>query len=275
MAVVLFGGALRLSGPGLALEPRATPITDPCHVEEGITLPDECPIGYQAPLFTELAVERGGRTTQQTLGYLLYLPEGYGDDPDQEWPLVLFLHGRGERGSDPLMLLKHGPPKRIEEGEEFPFILVSPQCPPGSFWDYEVPALAALLDYIQARYAVDPDRITITGLSMGGYGTWAFAAAYPDLPAAIAPVAGGYFDLASGDRVPENICDLKDLPIWVFHGTQDDLVPQSEADVLVEALGECGVDVRYTVYPDADHEESFTRAYEDRELYEWLLDQER
>jgi predicted peptidase len=165
----------------------------------------------------------------------------------------------------------------IEEGNDYPFIIVSPQCPIYSEWDGQVTALAALLEDIQAEYAVDPGRIYVTGLSMGGYGTWAFASAYPDIPAAIVPVASFYNDPLTGVEggVPTNICDLKDIPTWVFHGGRDEVFDKEVAEVIIEALEVCGGEPRYTLYPDADHEATFNNAYTDPELFEWLLAQSK
>jgi predicted peptidase len=103
---------------------------------------------------------------------------------------------------------------------------------------------------------------------MGGYGAWDFAFRYPKRFAAIVPIAGGY----EGSRaVPENICELRRVPIWVFHGNSDTIVIPFEAEVLVDALRACGSNVRFTLYPDVNHEDSFLRAYADPELYLWLL----
>ena len=127
------------------------------------------------------------------LPYLLYLPEDYGKDR-KAWPLMLFLHGAGERGDNLDKVKVHGPPKLIEkEDKAFPFIIASPQCPKDGWWasDIQVAALDALLSDLTTRYTVDPDRIYLTGLSMGGYGTWRLAADYPERFAALAPVCGG------------------------------------------------------------------------------------
>ncbi|MBI3469587.1 MAG: prolyl oligopeptidase family serine peptidase, partial [Planctomycetes bacterium] len=148
-------------------------------------------------------------TVKVRLNYLLYLPEGYGKG-DKAWPLLLFLHGAGESGNDLKQVKRHGPPKLVETGNELSFIVVSPQSP-GRGWD--VQALNALLDDVVAKHKVDQNRIYVTGLSMGGFGTWSLAAAYPERFAAIVPICGGG-DPASAKR-------LKDLPIWVFHGAKD------------------------------------------------------
>jgi predicted peptidase len=202
-------------------------------------------------------------TVKATINYLLYLPEGYGKD-DRAWPLVLFLHGASESGSDLNKVKTHGPPKLAAGGKDLPFILVAPQSARRG-WD---PAtLNALLDDVVATHKVDRDRIYVTGLSMGGYGTWALAAAYPERFAAVVPICGG------GN--PADAGKLKDLPIWVFHGGKDRVVPPSQSEDMVKALKEKGAaNIKYTLYPEAGHD-SWTEAYNDPELYQWLLRQKR
>lgn len=223
----------------------------------------------QHPYSMVVQVETSDHQTQTVqVNFLLYLPESYGQDPLQKWPLILFLHGRGERGNDLNLIKKHPLPKTLESQADFPFIVISPQLSLESItWATMVEPLNALLDQIQKLYAVDPKRIYLTGLSMGGYGAWEFAARYPERFAAVAPIAGGY-DGPGG--VPENICELKQVPFWVFHGASDTIVPPSEAEVVVEALQACGGNVRNTLFPGADHESSFYQAYADPELYHWL-----
>ena len=201
------------------------------------------------------------------LGYLLHLPEAYDEGRGTKWPLILFLHGMGERGSDLEAIKKHGIPKVVETRPDFPFITVSPQCPLDHTWLDFLPALILLLDDVSASYAVDPDRVYLTGLSMGGFGTWYLAAAYPERFTAIAPICGGG-DPAHG--FPEKVCALKDVPVWVFHGGKDDVVPLESSEVLVETLRACGGDVRFTVYPDAGHD-SWTETYDSPALYDWFL----
>lgn len=193
--------------------------------------------------------------------YLLYLPKDY-NDSDKTFPLVLFLHGAGERGDDIEKVKVHGLPRLINEGREFPFIVVSPQCPEDMFWNTDM--LSALLDEIEANYRVDKNRIYVTGLSMGGHGTWSLALAQPDRFAAIAPVCGW--------SVPSVACTLKHLPIWVFHGAKDDIVPVSSSELMVERLKSCDGNVRFTVYPEANHD-SWTETYNNAELYKWFLEQ--
>ena len=196
------------------------------------------------------------------LNYLLFLPKSYGENPQQKWPLILFLHGAGERGDDIELVKKHGIPKIIEQKEDFPFIAVSPQCPKFSWWTTELEALNALLDEILETYAVDENRVYLTGLSMGGYGTWHLAMMYPERFAAIAPICGG------GD--PEKVSVLQNVPAWVFHGGKDTVVSPEESEKMVDALKASGGDVQFTLYPEAGHD-SWTETYDNPELYEWFL----
>jgi len=200
------------------------------------------------------------------MNYLLFLPKSYGENPQQKWPLILFLHGAGERGDDIELVKIHGIPKIVEQQEDFPFIAVSPQCPKYSWWTAELEALNALLDEVVAKYAVDTDRLYLTGLSMGGYGAWHLATAYPERFAAIAPICGG------GD--PEKAYVLKNVPAWVFHGGKDTTVSPLESEKMVEALKACGGDVQFTLYPEAGHD-SWTETYDNPELYKWFLKHKR
>lgn len=193
--------------------------------------------------------------------YLLYLPKDYLDN-SESYPLVLFLHGAGERGNDLEKVKVHGLPRLINEGKEFPFIVVSPQCPEEVFWSTDV--LSALLDEIEANYRVDKNRIYVTGLSMGGNGTWSLALAQPNRFAAIAPVCGW--------SVPSVACTIKHIPIWVFHGAKDNVVPLNASEVMVERLKTCEGNVKFTVYPEANHD-SWTETYNNEELYKWFLEQ--
>lgn len=193
------------------------------------------------------------------LNYLLYLPAHY-ESSQKKWPLLLFLHGAGERGNDLLKVKLHGPPKLIAQGQKFPFIIVAPQCPEDQWWDIET--LDKLLKDVTAEYRIDTTRRYLTGLSMGGYGTWALATEYPDRFAAIAPVCGG------GD--PSKAESIKHIPIWVFHGAKDEVVPIEKSQEMVAALTALGADVKFTVYPEAAHD-SWTKTYNNPELYEWFL----
>lgn len=198
------------------------------------------------------------------LNYLLYLPKNY--NTKEKFPLILFLHGMGERGDDLNKLKVHGIPKIVEQKDDFPFIAVSPQCPADSWWTAETDALNALLKDVVKKYSVDKKRIYLTGLSMGGFGTWSLAIAYPEWFAAIVPICGG------GD--PEKVSAIKDIPVWVFHGAKDNLVKLEQSERMVNALKQIGGNVKFTVYPDAEHD-SWTATYDNPELYEWLLQQSK
>ena len=203
---------------------------------------------------------RQSRPHSRELHYLLFLPSTYAVHP-QRWPLMLFLHGAGERGDDLQLVKRHGVAKIVEEQPAFPLLVVSPQCPPTEAWAPE--PLLALLDDIEQHYDVDPERLYVTGLSMGGFGTWAVAIAAPDRFAAIAPICGG------GD--PSRVGVLRHLPVWAFHGARDPIVPLQRRTVeMVEALRQCGGNVRFTVYPEAGHD-AWTATYANPELYAWFL----
>ena len=194
-----------------------------------------------------------------SMNYLLYLPREYVKE-NTRWPMILFLHGAGERGDDLELVKKHGPPKIAEEKEDFPFIVVSPQCPEGNWWERE--NLIALLDEIVANYDIDEERIYLTGLNMGGFGTWDLAARYPERFAAIAPVCGG--------GIPPTTRKLVDVPVWVFHGALDETVPLKYSEDMVNALKKFEGNVKFTVYPEAKHD-SWTETYDNPELYKWFL----
>ena len=201
--------------------------------------------------------------------YLLYLPEEYDATSDDKWPVIVFLHGQGERGHDLNLLKKHGIPKIVEEWEEFPFVVVSPQCPQRSFWTRKIEALHTLIQEIIPKYQIDPSRIYLTGISMGGFGTWHLAEAYPRVFAAVVPICGG---TEPEDGFPERIKVLKDVPIWAFHGAKDKSVPVQLSQILVDILRAYHGNVRLTIYPDAGHD-VWTRTYNNPELYDWLLAQ--
>lgn len=200
------------------------------------------------------------------LQYWLYLPPEFDEQSPRQWPLVLFLHGRGERGSDLELVKKHGLPRLIAAGQDFPFILAAPQCPGGAYWPGEIDALNALLKELTASLPVDRQRIYATGLSMGGFGTWHLACAYPQWFAAVAPICGG------GE--PERAQRMKKVPAWVFHGGMDDIVPLGESERMVKALQAAGGTVRLTVFMQARHD-SWSAAYANPQLYEWLLSQKK
>ncbi|PJA95772.1 MAG: phospholipase [Ignavibacteriales bacterium CG_4_9_14_3_um_filter_34_10] len=192
------------------------------------------------------------------MNYLLYLPKDY--EQKDKVPLLLFLHGAGERGDNLELVKVHGPAKLVEKGKDFPFVVVSPQCPKDKRW--ETNDLIALLDDIILKYKIDENRIYVTGLSMGGNGTWKLAAEIPNRIAAIIPICGW------GD--PFAAMMMGKLPVWAFHGAKDVVVPVSSSEVMVETMKRNGGEVKFTVYPEANHD-AWTETYNNPEIYEWLL----
>lgn len=200
---------------------------------------------------------------QVQLNYLLHVPPG-----DGKHPLILFLHGRGESGDDLNLIKVHGIPRVVEENPNFPFITVSPQVPVGMTWVLLCDALEALLDALLQRPDVDTRRVYLTGLSMGAYGAWHLGVQRPDVFAAIAPVCGGGGLVNS---LPHRICRLKQMPIWAFHGSSDDVVPLAEQQKLIDALRACSdAEVKFTIYEGVGHD-SWTQTYANPALYEWFL----
>lgn len=196
--------------------------------------------------------------------YLLFIPAQYNQSRTRKWPLIMFLHGSEQRGSDPMLVAREGLPAVLAKNTDFPFIVVSPQCPPEMKWS--PPAVMSLLSSVEKKLRVDTRRVYLTGFSMGGYGTWRTAVAYPQVFAAIAPLCGG------GD--PSSAARLRSVPVWAFHGALDENVPVSESKVMVEAVREGGGSARLTIYPDLDHD-CWTKTYKDGRLYTWLLSQRK
>lgn len=205
--------------------------------------------------------------------YLLFLPEGYDAKAETKWPLMIFLHGAGERGTNLNLVAVHGPPKLVKTDKEFPFVLVSPQCPSGQRWQDDL--VLALLDDVIARHNVDTNRVYLTGLSMGGYGSWSLATKHPERFAAVAPICGGgeTIDVLLSSR--QKSAALKTLGVWAFHGGKDPVVPLAESERMVNVLQRVGcTDVKLTVYPETGHD-SWVEAYNNPELFAWFLQHSR
>lgn len=198
--------------------------------------------------------------------YLLALPEGYEADPAKKWPLLVFLHGAGERGDNLELLKKHGPPKLIAAGKKFEAIVISPQVLSSNIWNEH--GVKALTDEIVRTHRVDTSRIYLTGISMGGFGTWDTALAYPGTYAAIAPICGG---AGVGFVMAERI---KDLPCWIFHGDMDKAVSVDFSIRMHDALKKVGSEAKLTIYPGVGHD-SWTRTYDNEEFWTWLFAQKR
>lgn len=213
-------------------------------------------------------------THQGELKYELYLPKGYEQLTTNHWPLMLFLHGIGERGTDVSKVFAHGPIKLAHNGDEFPFIIVAPQCPDGEFWG-NTEALIELLDNVEKNYRVDPTRVYLTGLSMGGYGAWKLGTTYPERFAAMMPVCGGGELLNIRFANPDKAKALKTLAVWAFHGAKDNVVPVTESERTIAYLKNADVnEVKLTIYPNAMHD-CWTETFNNPEVYDWLLQHQR
>ena len=202
------------------------------------------------------------------LKYQLLSPAAAAQPGDEKFPLVLFLHGAGERGSDNKAQLKHGTSNFASEAarQKFPCYVAAPQCSSGKWWNTQADLLLELIADLQKQHRIDPQRIYVTGLSMGGFGTWELIARKPELFAAAAPVCGG------GD--PSKAAGFASLPIWVFHGDKDSVVRPELSRSMVEALKKAGGMPKYTEYPGVGHD-SWTATYADPAFMEWLFAQKR
>ena len=200
------------------------------------------------------------------MDYLVSLPAGFdeADNAAATWPLLLFLHGMGERGTDLDKVRRIGLPRLIEQGMTLPFVVLSPLCPDDEWWN--LAALEALIEDACTRYRIDRDRVYLTGLSMGGFGVWALAARHPERYAAIMPICGG--------GATKWATRLRDLPIWAFHGAKDNVVPLTRVQPLLDEITSAGGSPRLTIYPEAGHD-SWTETYVNNDVYRWLLSHRR
>lgn len=195
---------------------------------------------------------------QTKINYLLYEPKNI----EGEVPLLVFLHGGGEGGDDIENVKKNGPPLLIENGKEFPFYVLSPQNPyVKGFWDDRI--VMELVNNIVSKYNIDKNRIYLAGLSRGGYGAWRLAMNNPDRFAAMLVICAACSPTVYAGWV-------KDIPIWIFHGEKDNVVPVSESMKMADALKAVGADIKLTLYPEANHD-SWTKTFNNDEVYEWLL----
>jgi len=230
------------------------------------------------PSLLEKRTYKGG----DGLPYRLLKPDDY--DPNQSYPLVLFLHGAGERGVDNNRQLVHGVPAfaAAANRKQYPCFLIAPQCPAEARWvevdwgaashtqpkEPSVPMRLTLelIDTLVKEFSIDKKRIYVTGLSMGGYGTWDIISRRPELFAAAAPICGG------GDEMQAP--QIARLPIWVFHGGKDGVVKPARSRNMIEAIKKAGGTPKYTEYPEVGHG-SWGPAYQDPALFRWLFSQKR
>lgn len=194
--------------------------------------------------------------------YVVYESER---EPGEKLPLIVFLHGAGERGEDFQLIKVHGIPK-IFDKENVPYrcVAVSPQCPIGSYWATETAALKIFIDEMIQKYDIDEDRVILTGISMGGYGTWFMAERYPEMFAAIAPVCGGGMPWSAG---------VLTMPVWAFHGDLDTVVPTFESIAMHEKLKTFNQNAQLTILHNVGHN-AWEYAYGD-DLIQWMLAQNR
>lgn len=213
-------------------------------------------------------VEQSFKTSDGgTIPYLLYLPKDY--DSVKKSQLILFLHGRGESYGPLSLVAKWGPPRFAARGDELSYILVSPQCPGDDSWSKptQQKRIVELLDQILKTYSVEEQSICLTGLSMGGYGSWRMAADHPQRFASVVPVCGG------GD--PDDSEKLKDMPIWVFHGDQDGAVPFQRSVEMVDAIKAAGgTKIRFTSFEHIGHN-CWSATYATPELFKWISQQKK
>lgn len=199
------------------------------------------------------------------LNYLLYTPEGY-ETSQKTYPLVVWLHGGDQGGSDVEKVRTSGLPKLIEDGRKFPFLVFSPQNPSEELL-YPIEKVDAALEEVIAKHRIDRSRIYLVGFSRGGFGAWAMAEQFPERFAAVVPIAGG------GNRHYLNRTNEK-TAFWVFHGADDEVIPLSDSVVLYERLKSLERNARLTVYEDVDHTEVEAATLNDDAMWGWLLKQQ-
>jgi predicted esterase len=203
-------------------------------------------------------------------GYLLYLPDGYEADGQKSWPLIFFLHGYGDRGDNVLLLAKASPFMYIREKGALPFIIVAPLLSAyEGYSSFPEVYMDGVLASVKADYRVDPKRIYVTGLSMGGEAAWRFALHQPDTFAAVAPLSA-YLNHSD----PATMRSIKDIPVWAIHGADDTLIPLARAQQPVEALKAVGGNIQFTILDGHDHD-VWTDTYSDPKFYDWLLQHQR
>jgi len=195
---------------------------------------------------------------------VIYLPTQYDNKKQDDWPLLLHLHGSGERGGSPWKMNDWEGPMGAATKYDLPMIVYSPHCPADLDWNSKL--LLETIDALEQEYRIDSQRIYLGGYSMGGYGTWALAANSPERFAAIVPVAGGG-DANDGSK-------FVDLPVWAFHGKRDRAVPVEKSEEMVTAIRDAGGDPKLTIFPHDGHR-IWSTVFRDREVYRWLLTKKR
>lgn len=212
--------------------------------------------------------------------YMVWLPDGYGDDRDRRYPLIYFLHGSGDEDYDSTFVASFGLPAVLALGEQpddFDFVVISPQAAPGTTWytGNQPELVDALLQEMLDTYLIDPDRVYLTGLSMGGFGSWHIASQFPERYAAMASLSGSGYQQAETPPA-EFACRLTDVPVWVIHGERDAIAQYDAVRAQVEDWEDlCDGEVKWTTYPDEGHFGAYEVAYRDPALYDWMLTHRR
>jgi predicted esterase len=239
-----------------SIDPRTT-------VETGVIRPSSQVL--DGPSYVEVTDVRGYKA-------LVLVPVNTSAASNGKLPAILFLHGYGSASNSLALLKSQGFPRNLEGDQQFPFIFIMPQCPPTTEWYYtnadNVHAMSMFLDDILARYPIDPERLYITGLSMGGIGSWYFAIKMPARFAALVPVAFRGDGWSPAPAI--------DIPVWAFHGAKDGVIPLTKAQELVDQFNAAGGSVRFTIYPDGQHDAStWTVTYNNQDVYDWMLRKKR
>lgn len=204
-----------------------------------------------------------------TMPYLLYTPDAYDADTGRLWPFILFLHGRGERGTDVNIVRNIGLPHMLDQQANFPCIVLSPQCPDEVRWPAQETNVIALLDALLPTLRVDPHRLYLTGLSMGGEGAWYLGARCPERFAAVMPICAR---IPQVEGFPEYVARLKHTPLWAFHGDTDTTNPTDHTIQMINAVQRAGGSPRLTIFPNTDHD-CWSQVYDDEATWNWLLGQ--
>jgi predicted peptidase len=200
----------------------------------------------------------------KTYSYLLYLPDNYKEENSKKWPLIIYLHGKSACGSNLDKVRRYGMPFYLDRGLKLEAIAIAPQCPAGKNWVADNWFLPFLND-LKEKYSIDESRIYLTGMSLGGFGTFSLAIKYPEVFAAAVPLCGG--------GQPTTACPMKDIPTWVIHGDRDEQVPLARSTQMVEALKKCGGNPRFTILKGQPHD--IHRTYGNTDIYEWMLKQHK
>lgn len=198
------------------------------------------------------------------MNYIVYIPN---HQNTSELPLMIYLHGAGERGTNVQHIEKWGVPKMIREGREYEAVILCPQCPAQFVWDNIAVELKKLIDEIVKKYNIKNDRISITGSSMGGFGTWMMGLTYRNFFSAIGPVAGGAMSWRCGN--------LKSTPVFAVHGDGDEVVPIEYSRLCVNVLKALNCKVKFKILEGYGHNDGIDEAYKNKELTDWLLSRRR